>query len=281
MKTLNKKPVIGITGYRGVLGSYFIKKYSKKFNFKKYKNDISNFNKLRGWYKKNKPEYFLHFAAKVPISYVEKNYQISKKANLQGTKNLVRLIKNDFNLKWFFFSSSSHVYKKSKKKLNENSKTETNNKYSKLKLLAEKELLKINNKKICIGRIFSFTDKNQSKLFVIPSIFTQIKNNKNPIFFDFNSKRDFIHIDDICNAINFLMFKKAQGIYNIGSGKSSKIIEIAKFFSKKLKKNILIKKSKISKIDILTSDVSKIKKFGWYPKIKFQKILIDYYNSNK
>ena len=86
MKTLNKKPVIGITGYRGVLGSYFIKKYSEKFNFKKYKNDINDFNTLRGWYKKNKPEYFLHFAAKVPISYVEKNYLISKKTNLQGTK---------------------------------------------------------------------------------------------------------------------------------------------------------------------------------------------------
>ena len=111
-----------------------------------------------------------------------------------------------------------------------------NNKYSKTKLLAEKELLELKNKKICIGRIFSFTSKNQSKLFVIPSIFNQIKNNKKPIFLDYNSKRDFIHIDDICNAINFLMLKKAQGIYNIGSGKSYKIIEIVKFFSKKLKK---------------------------------------------
>ena len=281
MKTLNNKLVIGITGYRGVLGSYFIKKYSKKFNFKKYKNDITDYSKLKNWYNKNKPEYFLHFAAKVSISYVEKNYQISKKTNLQGTKNLIRLMKNDYNLKWFFFSSSSHVYKKTKKKLNENSRTETNNKYSKTKLLAEQELLKLKNKKICIGRIFSFTSKNQSKLFVIPSIFDQIKNNKNPIFFNFNSKRDFIHIDDICNAIHFLMLKKAEGIYNIGSGKSYKITEIMKFFSKKLKKKILIKKSRFSKVDILTSDISKIKKIGWYPKNTFKKILLDYYNSNK
>ena len=281
MKSLNKKPVIGITGYRGVLGSYFIKKYSKKFNFAKYKYDILDFNKLSNWYKKKKPEYFLHFAAKVPISFVEKNYQISKRSNLQGTKNLILLIKNDANLKWFFFSSSSHVYKRSEKKLNENSITEMTNKYSKTKMLAERELLKLKNKKICIGRIFSFTSKNQNKLFVIPSIFKQLKKNENKIFFDFGSKRDFIHIDDICSAINFLMFKEAKGIYNIGSGKSYKIIEIVKFFSKKLKKKILIKKKNLGKIDTLTSDISKIKKLGWYPKFKFKKILLDYYNSKK
>ena len=43
----------------------------------------------------------------------------------------------------------------------------------------------------------------------------------------------------------------------------------------------MIKKNRPGKIDILTSDISKIKKFGWCPKIKFNKILLDYYNSNK
>ena len=77
------------------------------------------------------------------------------------------------NLKWFFFSSSSHVYKKSKKKLNENSKTEMNNKYSKTKLLAEKELLELKNKKICIGRYLVLPVKIKVNCLLYPQSLTK------------------------------------------------------------------------------------------------------------
>ena len=280
MKNLHKKPIVGITGSSGILGSYFIRKYKSKFIYKKYSGDITNFNKLNLWYKKANPEYFLHFAAKVPVNFVEKNYKLVKKINLGGTNNLIKIIKKDKKLKWFFFSSTSHVYQKSKNALKENSNLQPQNKYAKTKFLAERKLEKLDSNKICIGRIFSYTSTNQSNSFVIPSIFNQIKQKKN-VFYDFNSKRDFVHIDDICSAIYILLKKKSSGIYNIGSGKSVKISNIVTFFSKLFNYKIKIITKKKKDIDNLKSNISKIKKLGWFPKKRLEDILTEYYYKNK
>ena len=70
-----------------------------------------------------------------------------------------------------FFSSTSHVYKPLNKfkKISEKSKLNPASKYGKTKILAEKLLLKKLKKypiKVCIGRIFSFTDKNKKSLLL-------------------------------------------------------------------------------------------------------------------
>ena len=65
-----------------------------------------------------------------------------------GTKNLVDAI-IDSNIKWFFFSSTSHVYKsrKKKKKISENSIKKPISYYGKTKFLAEKYIIKNLGKK--------------------------------------------------------------------------------------------------------------------------------------
>ena len=151
---------------------------------------------------------------------------------------------------------------------------------AKTKFLAERKLEKLDSNKICIGRIFSYTSTNQSNSFVIPSIFNQIKQKKN-VFYDFNSKRDFVHIDDICSAIYILLKKKSSGIYNIGSGKSVKISNIVTFFSKLFNYKIKIITKKKKDIDNLKSNISKIKKLGWFPKKRLEDILTEYYYKNK
>ena len=274
--------MVGITGGSGVLGKFFIEKYKNIFNFKMFQGDITNYKVLKRWYIESKPDYFLHFAAKVPVKFVEKNYKKSKKINVGGVSNIIKIIENDKNLLWFFLASTSHVYKKTNFPLSENSRTVPANKYGKTKLFAENKLKKIYKKKtICIGRIFSFTDKSQSKDFVIPSIFKKIKESRNKKFIINEATRDFIHIDDICSAIYFLLRNNAKGIYNIGTGHISKITDVIKFFSKKLKKkiSIILKKNKVS--DVLISNNNKIKSLGWYPKKSFLDILNDYYLSNR
>lgn len=283
MKNLIRtRKVVGITGGSGVLGKFFIEKYKNIFNFKMFQGDITNYKVLKRWYIESKPDYFLHFAAKVPVKFVEKNYKKSKKINVGGVSNIIKIIENDKNLLWFFLASTSHVYKKTNFPLSENSRTVPANKYGKTKLFAENKLKKIYKKKtICIGRIFSFTDKSQSKDFVIPSIFKKIKESRNKKFIINEATRDFIHIDDICSAIYFLLRNNAKGIYNIGTGHISKITDVIKFFSKRLKKkiSIILKKNKVS--DVLISNNNKIKSLGWYPKKSFLDILNDYYLSNR
>ena len=48
-------------------------------------------------------------------------------------------------------------------------------------------------------------------------------------------------LDDLCKAINILKNKRSDGIFNIGSGKVTKLIDILKLLTKKIKKFFMIK----------------------------------------
>ena len=58
----------------------------------------------------------------MPIIDVNKNKGKSNERNYLGTKNIVDACVYN-NIDWLFFASTSHVYKQSKKPLNENSFT--------------------------------------------------------------------------------------------------------------------------------------------------------------
>ena len=67
---------------------------------------------------KFKPKIIIHLAAIVPIKVVNENKKRTFKVNVTGTKNLVRaILQNKNEIKWVFFSSTSHVYSSSKKKI--------------------------------------------------------------------------------------------------------------------------------------------------------------------
>ena len=114
------------------------------------------------------------------------------------------------------------------KELRRQKKTKPISKYGLTKLRAENYIIKIFNKNnipYCISRIFSFTHKNQSDNFVVPSIMKKI-DKENYTFENVNHYRDFISTKDICSAIRILFNHKARGIYNIGSGKKILISDL-------------------------------------------------------
>ena len=164
----------GITGHRGALGQEFIK-YNKKINFIKFQGDLTKKKQIEKWVQKNSFDVFVHFAAIVPTKFVEKFYLKSKKVNVLGTKYLIDALSKfqKKKLKWFFFASSSHVYKFQNKKIKETDKILPVTKYGKTKFEAEKMLLK-RTENICIGRIFSFTHKTHSEDYLIPSLYNKI-----------------------------------------------------------------------------------------------------------
>ena len=90
----------------------------------------------------------------------------------------------------------------------------------------------------------------------------KIKNNKEIIIN--NSYRDFIHVNEVSRFINFVLHKKLNGVFNVGSGRSYKLSNIIKIMSEKMKikPNLLIKK----KIDKLVSDNTIIKNKGFIVK---------------
>ena len=272
----------GITGATGVLGRQIIKKLPYKFFI--FKNKIENYKKVQKWVNSNKLDIVLHLAAIVPTNKVNKNFKKAKSVNIYGTKNLVKAILKTTNPpKWFFYASTSHVYPSSfkKKKFSENDKVKPYSQYGKTKLGGEKIYKKnFKNKKInfCIGRIFSFTDQNQKKPFVIPSLISKIKYTKKRQvkLSNLNHYRDFLSTEDIALAIKILSKYGKKGIYNIGSGKEINLKKIAEIIAKKYKKKISFEKD--NRPTFLISNSSKLKKLGWKPK-KF-KNSINYFYSN-
>ena len=232
---------IGITGSTGVLGKSlikYIKKYSK-YEIIKFRGNILNKKKIEVWIKKNQFEVIIHLAALVPTNISQNNYNLAKNINLIGTKNLINAIKY-YQLKktFLFFSSTSHVYLFTKKKINEKFQTKGISKYGKTKLLAERLLLKnANFYNLCIGRISSLVSEKQSTNFIISKIMKKIKKNKKIIFENSNIKRNFIYVDDVSKIIVKIIKKKITGIVNISNSQQT---HFYKFF------NYLISKFNIS-----------------------------------
>jgi nucleoside-diphosphate-sugar epimerase len=257
----------GITGHSGVLGSEFLK--NVHFNFIKFKGNITNKDQINKWVKINNFDLIIHFAAIVPVNKVNSNYSNAKNVNYFGTKNLINsIVKNKKNLEWFFFSSTSHVYKFSNKKLKENSLIKPISKYGITKYKAEQYVSKIltkNKINYCIGRIFSFTNRKQSSSFLIPGIKKKLsKKNKVANFHNLNHYRDFLSTKDICKAIFFLWKKKFCGIINIGSGKKVYLKNIVRLLAKKKKVRLHFFDNVES--NYLVANISKIKRLGWKPR---------------
>ena len=254
----------GITGGTGSIGSVLIKKISD-FKFIKFYGDITNKKSVDSWIKKNNFDLIIHLAALVPIKSVNKNKKKAYNVNFNGTRNLIdSILKFNVSLKWFFFASTSHVYKSKFGKISENHITKPLNTYGQTKLKAENYIKQKFNKvgiKYCIGRIFSTTSVNQKKNYFVPDIKRKIyKSNKSLLKFEnLNHYRDFISPHDISKILLLLWKKKYNGIINIASGKPILLKKIFLLILKRMKKkNFLFYDNK--KKTSLVADISRLRK---------------------
>tara|TARA_B100000029_G_scaffold482925_1_gene533598 strand:- start:427 stop:1254 length:828 start_codon:yes stop_codon:yes gene_type:complete len=257
IKYKNKLIKIGITGGTGLLGHLFVKKLKQKgIKFTLFKGNILKINSITKWIKLNKKiEFIFHFAAVSSALKAKDNTRNAYKVNVKGTENLIKAIKN--KKIWFFFPSTSHIYKFSKNKIKESFTKKPISYYGKTKLNAEKKIInyKDPNFSFCIGRIFSIYHKNQKKPFLFPSIREKIKLNKKDKIFIKNafSVRDFLNAEEVVEIIFKIYKKRIKGIYNIGSGKGTTI-------KKFVKKQFKLKEEIISdnEINSLVSDNNKL-----------------------
>ena len=84
-----------------------------------------------------------------------------------------------------------------------------------------------------------------------------------------DSIRDFLHIEDLCKAVEILIDQPQSGLFNLGSGEGTSVYQIAKkmlAISGNQKRNIVSSHS-TSNSSVLILDISKIrKKTGWNPR---------------
>ena len=200
----------------------------------------------------SKPEIFIHLIS-LDSSASNSNPLSSFDVNVGNTFKLLNHLKDSKTLKKFIYFSTIHVYNSSLKKIDELTKPNPNNFYSLTHFLSE-EIINYFNKEAnfkCINLRLSnsygepvFENENCWKLVVNELV--KSANEKKIISLNGEglTSRDFIHYSDICDAISKLIIidnsKFNHNTYNLSSGNSLLLIELAELINKEFKGKIKI-----------------------------------------
>ena len=140
--------------------------------------------------------------------------------------------------------------------------------------------LECNKNRITYGwaRLFYVYGPNQRAGSLIPTLIETLKANKTPDLRTPKNANDFIHVNDVSLAICKMAAETFQsGIYNLGSGKStpvlevSKIVELALFnndFQTKILEDRTVSSEKTT--DFFADNQKSYEQFNWMPTIELQ-----------
>jgi GDP-L-fucose synthase len=302
---LNKNDKILIAGQEGLVGAALYnllkKENIKIIECKRNKLDFTNYHEVNKFFKKNKPNIVINAAGKVggildnskyPIEYLNQNILIGL--------NIIN-ISYKYGIKKIINLGSSCIYPKITKLPIKESYLlsgyleKTNEAYALAKIITLKlcEYYKKNKKKDFISiqpaNLYGYNDNYDLKSsHVIPALirkFCEAKLNKRnsvTVWGSGISKREFMHVDDLADAILFLLKNKTKEYFlNVGSGEEISIKNLAKKIKKISKFNgkIIFDQNKPDGQKKRLLDSSKIKKLGWENKIYLDDGLAKIYNN--
>ena len=223
------------------------------------------------------------------VSRLSDNSYQCFKDNCDMAANLATSIKQHGSKNHIIYLSSIDVYgqKTHKKALCEQSALASEDYYACSKVAGE-SFLKIAFKQrpelLSIFRLTGIYGPNdQGKSLV--GLFTRRLFDKKGItlFSGGNSLRDYVHVDDLAEIIYRAIEQKIFGVFNVATGNSSSIKEIAEVTQKLIcpSENQLTMSDKIDRSYDLHFDISKLQ--GAFSDIKFRSIeqgIADYINNN-
>ena len=195
------------------------------------KGDILDFDVLCEFSKD--VDVVIHLAAVADVNESVINPEITNKVNVDGTANVLQCcIKN--KVKKMIFASSAAVYGDSKENsINEDGATNPQSPYGQSKLDAEKVIVKTckeNEIDHVIFRMFNVYGKGQNKQYagVITKFLGSIRDDKRLVIYgDGEQTRDFVSVNDVTDAFECAIRADSSGTYNIASGESISIKELA------------------------------------------------------
>jgi dTDP-glucose 4,6-dehydratase len=221
------------------------KKIKQSTKYKFYEGNICDYKLLQKIIQENNITHIIHFAAQ---SHVDNSFNESIKYtndNVLGTHNILEVIKNTNRNVVMIHFSTDEVYGESD--IDDIEKTEESilcptNPYAASKAAAEmyvRSYIFSFNLKIIITRGNNIFGKNQYPEKLIPKFIKCLKEGKKcTIHGDGSSIRNFIHIDDVCNALDIITENGSFGqIYNIGNditGEKS-VLDVTKYLIKMIK----------------------------------------------
>jgi nucleoside-diphosphate-sugar epimerase len=221
-----------ITGYSGFIGSYLQKKLEKT-EHELILVDIANGTNICDWQQVKQYEGMDVIVHLANLSFVPASYEQPKRfyeTNYLSTLNMLELCRLN-NAKMVFFSSYIYGHPQYQP-IDENHPTQAFNPYAQTKVICESLCEGYNRDfkvPITIFRPFNIYGTGQNPDFLIPSIIQQAKTGK-IVIKDDRPKRDYIHVEDIVDAIITAIetenTDKSIQKYNLGSGLSYSVKEI-------------------------------------------------------
>jgi UDP-glucose 4-epimerase len=179
----------------------------------------------------------VHLAAVTSVPFSVQNPKLTYETNVAGTLNLLASLAKE-RVGKFVFASTCAVYGDPQSlPVNENTPTKPISPYAESKLLAEHYCLGFHQNRLLksvVLRFFNVYGLRQGLndySGVITRFVDRVKMGQPLIVYgDGSQTRDFIHVSDIVNAIQFSLEKEAaEGqVFNVGSGKATSIDELAK-----------------------------------------------------
>lgn len=299
-----KNSKIYIAGHKGLVGSAIIRNLQKRG----YKNlitkdhrelDLTNQAAVEAFFKKYKPEYVFLAAAKVggilankekPAEFIYENLQIA--INVINTAY-------KYKVKKLLFLGSSCIYPRLapqpiKEEYLLTSPLEKTNEAYAIAKIAGLKLCEFYNQQygtnyisVMPTNLYGPNDNfDLTTSHVLPALirkFHEAKINKKPqitLWGTGKAKREFLHVDDLAEALIFLMNKyNGQEIINIGYGQDLSIKELAD----KIKAitgyrgKILWDKNQPDGTPRKLLNIERLKKLGWKPKINLDRGILDTY----
>jgi len=291
---MEKNSKIYVAGHMGLVGSAIIRKlktagYNNIIIKTKQELDLTEQSKINEFFKKEKPEYVFLGAAKVGGIMANKNYPAEFiYSNLMVAANVIHTSYEN-NVKKLVFLGSSCIYPKLapqpiKEKYLLSSALEPSNEAYAIAKIAGLKLCQYYNQQfntnyisVMPTNLYGPNDNfNLENSHVLPAMirkFHEAKINKQDTITLWGSgqvKREFLHVDDLADALLFLMNSyDDKDIINIGTGSDLSIAELAQLIKQTVgfEGEINWDKTKPDGTPRKLLDITKLKEIGWDPKI--------------
>lgn len=221
-----------------------------------------------------KPDVVFHLAAMTSVRQSIEQAGTCMLVNVVGTENMLALSRK-FGANRFVFMSSSAVYGSStKKSQKESDEASPSSPYAYSKWFGE-SICKMNSDLYGIDTVsfrpFNIYGPRQPKKGDYAPVIAKFQEQKSAgspqtVFGDGEQRRDFIHVDDVCDALLAGAFdpEPQRGeVYNLGTGKNYSVNQIVEMIGGKAEYLPEVK----GEVRSTLANITKAKaNFGWSPK---------------
>jgi len=243
---------------------------------------------LLGWMAEVKPDVVYHCIGTEPRSPFEHQLQI----HAEGTRRLLQALIDNGQSPRVIITGSSTEYGLVEESIDESSACHPDTEFGISKLaqtLVAQSFAKRYNLPVVIGRIFNVYGQTPRHL-TVASIASQIAHAEmvSPDYselhvYNLRSRRDFIHIDDVVDALIALSklptHNETSGqVYNIGSGASTSISQILDMLlatsrlDRKALKRVSMRLHEVQQEDNSFADITKLRQHtGWEPQVTLER----------